>query len=38
MGRFNPKKINQVNDKQQFRVEVSSRFAAENINISAKRV
>jgi hypothetical protein len=36
MERFNLKKLNQVDDKEQFRVEASNMFAAENIKISAK--
>jgi hypothetical protein len=47
MERFNLKKLNEVEGKEQYRVEISNRFAAvdvntawetirENINISAK--
>jgi hypothetical protein len=50
MERFNLKKLNEVQGKEQYRVEVSNRFAAledlgvevemirENINFQSKRV
>jgi hypothetical protein len=38
MERFNLKKLNEVEDKEQFRVEVSNRFSFGRLIVLAKRL